>query len=187
VPNELSEDMIKEDIRTSLRGIQFYIRAMGGTKDSNKNGHKTVFFTVKDPADCHIIKNQWCIALQDSVYRMCPAYFSNQDLKERKKYQAEFSGFDAFHSMIKILEVLSMHNPKNAYRQSNTKVIVEYEQEAELFNACEHAIYFSSYKVVGTPRDYPCWIYSKKLLVKLPVILPTHHELNKKTTPDHDI
>ena len=63
VPNELSEDMIKEDIRTLLRGIQFYIRATGRTKESNKNGHKTVFFTVKDPADCHLIKNQWCIAL----------------------------------------------------------------------------------------------------------------------------
>ena len=87
---------------------------------------------------------------------MCSAYFSDQDLKERKKYQEEFSGFDAFHSMIKILEVLSMHNPKNAYRQFNTKVIVKYEQEAELFNACEYVIYFSSYKVVGTPRDYPC-------------------------------
>jgi len=58
--------------------------------------------------------------------------------------------------MIKILEVLSMHNLKNAYQQSDTKVIVEYAQEAELFNAYEHVIYFSSYKVVDTPRDYPC-------------------------------
>ena len=86
VPNEFSDDMIKEDIRSSLRGIPFYIRATGGTKNSNKSAHKTVFFTVKDPADCHIIKNQWCIALQDKIFRMCPAYFSDQDLKERKRY-----------------------------------------------------------------------------------------------------
>ena len=58
---------------------------------------------------------------------MCPAYFSDQDLKERKKYQAEFTGFDASHSLVKALEVLSMHNPKNAYRQSDTKIIVEFE------------------------------------------------------------
>jgi len=136
VPDELSEDRIKEDIRSALRGIQFYIRATGGIKESNKQGYRTVFFTVKDPADCHLIKNQWCIALQDSIYRMCPAYFSEQDLKDRKKFQAEFSGFDASHSLLKVLEVLSMHNPKNAYQQSDTKVIVEYEQEADLFNAC---------------------------------------------------
>src|SRR6266496_3557273 len=59
VPDELSEDRIKEDIRSALRGIQFYIRATGGIKESNKQGYRTVFFTVKDPADCHLIKNQW--------------------------------------------------------------------------------------------------------------------------------
>src|SRR6266542_5749121 len=75
LPVEFSDDMIKEDIRSSLRGIPFYIRATGGTKASNKIAHKTVFFTVKDPADCHLIKNQWCIALQDKIFRMCPAYF----------------------------------------------------------------------------------------------------------------
>ncbi len=118
---------------------------------------------------------------------MCPAYFSDHELKERKKYQAEFTGFDASHSMIKTLEVLSMHNPKNAYRQSDSKIIVEYEQEADLFNACEHAIYFSSYKVVGTPRDYSCWIYNKKPLVKSPVVLPTHHEPSKNPAPKQEV
>ncbi len=184
VPNDYSDDMIKDDIRSSLRGIQFYIRAAGGTKDSNKKGHKTVFFTVKDPADCHIVKHQWCIALQNSIYRMCPAYFSEHELKERKKYQAEFTGFDASHSMIKALEVLSMHNLKNAYRQSDSKIVVEYDQEADLFNACEHAIYFSSYKVVGTPRDYPCWIFNQKPLVKSPVV---HTHMNMYIQIDYVI
>src|SRR6266542_3894069 len=186
VPVEFSDDMIKEDIRSALRGIPFYIRATGGAKVSNKIAHKTVFFTVKDPADCHIIKNQWCITLQNKIFKMCPAYFSDHDLKERKRYQAEFTGFDASHSMVKVLEVLSMHNPKNAYRQSDTKIIVEYEQEAELFNACEHAIYFSSYKVIGSPRDYPCWIFNKKPLVKSPVVLPVIHETNNKTSINQD-
>ena len=68
-----------------------------------------------------------------------------------------------------------MHNPKNAYRQSDSKIVVEYDQEADLFNACEHVIYFSSYKVVGTPRDYPCWIFNQKPLVKSPVVLPAHN------------
>src|SRR6266542_5054553 len=118
---------------------------------------------------------------------MCPAYFSDQDLKERRKYQVEFSGFNASYSMIKILEVLTMHNPKNAYQQSDTKVIVEYEQEADLFNACEHAVYFNSYKIIGTPRGYPCWIYNKKLLVKPPVEIPQHRTCNAKPTPSQDI
>src|SRR6266496_3656761 len=47
VPNELSEDLIKENIRASLRGIQFYIRASGGIKESNKNGQS--FLQLKIP------------------------------------------------------------------------------------------------------------------------------------------
>src|SRR6266536_3305493 len=84
--------------------------------------------------------------------------------------------------MIKALEVLSMHNPKNAYRQSDSKIVVEYEQEADLFNTCEHAIYFNSYKVVGTPRNYPCWIFNQKPLVKSPVVLPTRNSPSNGTS-----
>ena len=79
-----------------------------------------------------------------------------------------------------------MHNPKNAYQQSDTKVIVEYEQEADLFNACEHAVYFNTYKIIGTPRGYPCWIYNKKPLVKPPVEIPQHHYCNAKPAPSQD-
>ena len=115
VPKTLTEELIKDRIRSSLNGIPFYIRANGGEKDSKKEGHKTIFFTIKDPHDCHRIKNQWSIELHGAIYRMCPAYFSENDLKERKKYQAEYEGFKGSHTMPKVLEVLLMHNPKNLY------------------------------------------------------------------------
>jgi len=53
VPKELKEELLKEDIRRSFRGILFYVWATNGQKDSNKEGHKTVFFTIKDLQDCH--------------------------------------------------------------------------------------------------------------------------------------
>jgi len=49
--------------------------------------------------------------------------------------------------MTKVIEVLSMHNLMNAYHQSDSKVIVEHESEADLFDACEHAIFFGQFKI----------------------------------------
>ena len=143
----MKEEFLKEEIRQSLKGIPFYIRDQGGEKASNKEGHKTIFFTVKNPHDCHRIKDQWSIELQDSIYRMCPAYFGKKELQEWKKYQAEYTSFESSHSMLKVAKVLLMHNPKNLYYQSDSKIIVEFESEADLFDTCEHAIYFGQFKI----------------------------------------
>ena len=58
VPKDLKEETIKEDLKHSLKGIPFYIRATGGEKNSNKEGYKTIFFMIKNPQDCHRIKNR---------------------------------------------------------------------------------------------------------------------------------
>jgi len=47
-------------------------------------------------------------------------------------------------------------------------------------------VYFNSYKIIGTPRGYPCWIYNKKPLVKPPVEIPQHHYCNAKPAPSQD-
>ncbi len=38
---------------------------------------------------------------------------------------------------------------------------------------------------MGTPRDYPCWIFKRKPLVKSLVVLPARHEPNNKTPLNH--
>ena len=69
-----------------------------------------------------------------------------------------------------------MHNLKNSYHQSDSKVIVEFETEADLFDAYEHAIYFGQFKIQGTPRNYPYWIYNKKPFIKPLIILPFNQD-----------
>lgn len=47
-----------------------------------------------------------------------------------------------------------MHHPKFAFKQSDDKIIVDFDSEATLFNAYEKIYHFGNYIVKGVPRNY---------------------------------
>jgi len=160
VPRDITKAQIEMALRRILNGGQFYIR---NTNFKADKVHKlnNIFITIKEEKDRHRLKNIWSIEIAERIYRICPAHFNTQDLEVRKKYRAEFTGFDSTHLETKALEVTNTYNPKNAFKQSDDKIIVEFEKESDLFNACEKTYYFGKYKIQGTPRGYPCWNKAK--------------------------
>jgi len=63
VLQDVKDSVIKDSIYKLLETFPFYIHIISGRKDSNKEGHKMMFFTVKETQGCHVIKNIWSINL----------------------------------------------------------------------------------------------------------------------------
>ncbi|RGB25913.1 hypothetical protein C1646_771103, partial [Rhizophagus diaphanus] len=76
------------------------------------------------------------------------------DFDEKKKHRGEFIGFGKEHTVAKALEITAPFNPKSAFKQSLNKMIVEFQNEANLFNACDKNYHFSDFNIKGYPLGY---------------------------------
>ena len=178
VPNSILVSTIETSLRRILHARRFHIKQNGIKKRNNT--HNTVFFTSPDPVARNTLKSTWSIEIDGELYRLAPAHFKEKDFAVRKRYQGEFTGFDPLHNLAKAMEVTAPFNPKNSYRQTLDKFVVEFQSEADLFNAVEKTYYFGSYVVKGSPRSYN-WTSNHRKLMKPPVphappvtVDPTH-------------
>ncbi|CAG8623627.1 1811_t:CDS:2 [Rhizophagus irregularis] len=114
----------------------------------------TVYFTVKDEYARQLLKNVWSIDIENYIYHLGPAHFKANDFDERKKHRGEFIGFGKEHTAAKALEITAPFNPKSAFKQSPDKIIVEFQNEADLFNACDKNYHFSDFNIKGYPLGY---------------------------------
>jgi len=102
-----------------------------------------------------MLKLTWSIQIGNSIHRLAPAHFDAVAFNNRKQFTGRFRGFDLSHTASKAMEVLTFHNPKNAYKGSvGGEFFVEFEHEHDLFNACERTKYFNNHKVTGLPSGY---------------------------------
>lgn len=153
LPSKIDKEEIKKGIRSILNGAIFFLKDHVIPSSSNKDTC-IYYFTVKDNAGLNVIKNHWSIEINGNLYRLAPAHFKLEDFQLRKKFRAEFIGFDEEHTATKAIEITAPYGPKNAYKQSSDKIIVEFESEATLFNACEKTYNFGQYTVKGKPCNY---------------------------------
>ena len=152
VPTNIHEDTIKDSIRKITHGAPFYIKKSGIKQRKEKEN--TVFFTVKCPQARSRLKNTWSIEILGRLYKLAPAHYKHQDLEIRKKYRGEFTGFNETHNETKAVEITTPFNPKHAFMQSTDKAIIEFETEADLFNACKRTYFFRNHTVQGSPCGY---------------------------------
>ncbi|POG61924.1 hypothetical protein GLOIN_2v1785965 [Rhizophagus irregularis DAOM 181602=DAOM 197198] len=101
-----------------------------------------------------LLKNVWSIDIENYIYRLGPAHFKASDFDERKKHRGEFIGFGKEHTAAKALEITAPFNPKSAFKQRPDKIIVEFQNEADLFNACDKNYHFSDFNIKGNPLGY---------------------------------
>ncbi len=166
VPRDLNNKAIEQGIRKLLNGKPFFIKQQSFKK--RNESHNTIFFIVRDECARNIVKNSWSI----EIYTDMRQHISLKKTSPRgKKYRTEFEGFDASRIAAKAMEVLVAHNPMNAYKQSPTKIIVEFNKEHDLFNACRNTFNFGKHKIKGIPVDYN-WVY----------INNRHRQLNASST-----
>src|SRR6266498_2419711 len=102
-----------------------------------------------------MLKLTWSIQIGNSIHRLAPAHFDASAFNKRKQFTGRFRGFDLSHTTSKAMEVLTIHNPKNAYKGSvGGEFFVEFEHEHDLFNTCERTKHFNNYKVTGLSSGY---------------------------------
>jgi hypothetical protein len=80
---------------------------------------------------------------------MAPAAATVKDLLARKYYRGEFFGFHPKHNMDKVIELLASHHPKHTFRQTEDKIIVEFKNLGDFYNACNCSIHFSTFITSG--------------------------------------
>ncbi|PKB95764.1 DNase I-like protein [Rhizophagus irregularis] len=144
----------------------------------------TVYFTVKDEYARQLLKNIWSIDIENYIYRLDPAHFKASDFDERKKHRGEFIGFGKEHTVAKALEITAPFNPKSAFKQSPDKIIMEFQNEADLFNACDKNYHFSDFNVKGYPLGYN-WPQRDRTISKLKKsqLDKSNHTPGKSTQP----
>jgi len=167
VPAELAQETIESSIRKLMNGKPFHIRPHNGIKKQNKDDSKvTIFFTAKDEQARNILKQIWSIEIDNNIYRLAPAHYGKDEFEKRKTYTGRFRGFDESHTPSKIMEVLTIHNPMNAYKgHTANEFFAEFEHKHDLFNACEGSIYFGNFKITGLPKGYN-WQERNEFLAK---------------------
>ncbi|PKY60547.1 hypothetical protein RhiirA4_484372 [Rhizophagus irregularis] len=126
----------------------------------------TVYFTVKDEYTRQLLKNIWSIDIENFIYRLGPAHFKTSDFDDRKKHRGEFIGFINKHIAAKAMKITFPFNPKSAFKQSPDKIIVKFQNEADLFNACEKRYHFNDFSVKGYSIGYN-WPQRDKAISKL--------------------
>ncbi|GES80953.1 hypothetical protein GLOIN_2v1485434 [Rhizophagus clarus] len=114
-----------------------------GIKPSKNNtATVTVFITFKDADQCKILRNTWSIEIN-----------KQSDLVLRKKFREIFIRFDELISPSIIHEAYVAQNPKHIFWQSPDKFIIEFESEADLFNACDKMVHFQNYVIKVKPTQ----------------------------------
>ncbi|PKK70185.1 hypothetical protein RhiirC2_780028 [Rhizophagus irregularis] len=78
------------------------------------------------------------------------------DFDKRKKHKDEFISFGKEHTAAKVLEITAPFNPKSAFKQSLDKIIVKFQNKADLFNACDKNYHISDFNVKEYPLGYNC-------------------------------
>ncbi|GET04719.1 hypothetical protein GLOIN_2v1785965 [Rhizophagus clarus] len=152
----------------------------------NNQGAVTVFVTIKDTDIRKLLKHTWSIEINNHYYRFAPVHCSDLDLSPRKQFRGEFVGFDEHIASTIVHEAYVAQNPKHIFRQSNDKFIIEFENKADLFNACDKTVHFRDYVIKGSPCNYAInWIDRKARIAKwLPEIKPQEN-IVKLTQDDH--
>ncbi|POG58665.1 hypothetical protein GLOIN_2v1820860 [Rhizophagus irregularis DAOM 181602=DAOM 197198] len=145
VPNNTDKNAIESSIRSLLHGCPFFITDKSYKYRSETT--MTVYFTVKDEYARQLLKNVWSIDIENYIYRLGPAHFKTSDFDDKKKHRGEFIGFSDEHTAAKAMEMTSPFNLKSAFKQSPDKIIVEFQNEADLFNACEKRYHFNDFSV----------------------------------------
>ncbi|CAB5196260.1 unnamed protein product [Rhizophagus irregularis] len=164
IPNNIDRTSIESSIRRLLHGSPFFITDKSFKYRSENT--MTVYFTVKDEYARQLLKNVWSIDIENYIYRLGPAHFKASDFDERKKHRGEFIGFGKEHTAAKALEITAPFNPKSAFKQSPDKIIVEFQNEADLFNACDKNYHFSDFNIKGYPLGYN-WPQRDRAISKL--------------------
>ncbi|CAB4480688.1 unnamed protein product [Rhizophagus irregularis] len=152
VSNNIDRTSIESSIRRLLHSSPFFITDKCFKYRSENT--MTVYFTVKDEYARQLLKNVWSIDIENYIYHLGPAHFKANDFDERKKHRGEFIGFGKEHTAAKALEITAPFNPKSAFKQSPDKIIVEFQNEADLFNACDKNYHFSDFNIKGYPLGY---------------------------------
>ena len=89
----------------------------------------------------NLLKDIWSINIVNFIHRLAPAHFDANDFNKRKAFQGEFTGFLDEDTAAKTLEVLTFYDPRNAFKTSLDKIIVEFKTEQNLFDACTNKFY----------------------------------------------
>ncbi|CAB4402518.1 unnamed protein product [Rhizophagus irregularis] len=183
VPNNTDKNAIESSIRRLLHGCPFFITDKSYKYRSETT--MTVYFTVKDEYARQLLKNVWSIDIENYIYRLGPAHFKTSDFDDRKKYRGEFIGFSDEHTAAKAMELTSPFNPKSAFKQSPDKIIVEFQNEADLFNACEKRYHFNDFSVKDYPIGYN-WPQRDQAISKLKKAqnVNIHHQTCNQSTSD---
>ncbi|CAB5368599.1 unnamed protein product [Rhizophagus irregularis] len=182
VPNNIDRTSIESSIRHLLHGSPFFITDKCFKYRSENT--MTVYFTVKDEYARQLLKNVWSIDIENYIYRLGPAHFKANDFDERKKHRGEFIGFGKEHTVAKALEITAPFNPKSAFKQSLNKIIVEFQNEVDLFNACDKNYHFSDFNIKGYPLGYN-WPQRDRAISKLKKLQfdKSNHTPDKSTQP----
>ncbi|GBC34116.1 hypothetical protein GLOIN_2v1476568 [Rhizophagus irregularis DAOM 181602=DAOM 197198] len=145
----------------------------------------TVYFTVKDEYARQLLKNVWSIDIENYIYRLGLAHFKTSDFDDRKKHRREFIGFSDEHTAAKVMKMTSPFNPKSAFKQSPDKIIIKFQNEADLFNACEKRYHFNDFSVKGYPIGYN-WPQRDQAISKLKKSqnVNIHHQTCNQSTSD---
>ncbi|GET65916.1 hypothetical protein GLOIN_2v1820860 [Rhizophagus irregularis DAOM 181602=DAOM 197198] len=183
VPNNTDKNAIESSIRSLLHGCPFFITDKSYKYRSETT--MTVYFTVKDEYARQLLKNVWSIDIENYIYRLGPAHFKTSDFDDKKKHRGEFIGFSDEHTAAKAMEMTSPFNLKSAFKQSPDKIIVEFQNEADLFNACEKRYHFNDFSVKGYPIGYN-WPQRDQAISKLKKAqnVNIHHQTCNLSTSD---
>ncbi|GES77647.1 hypothetical protein GLOIN_2v1785965 [Rhizophagus clarus] len=113
-------------------------------------------------------------------------FIKKSDLSPRKQFRGEFVGFDEHITLTIVHEAYVAQNLKHIFRQSNDKFIIEYENEADLFNACDKTMHFRDYVINGSPCNYAInWIDCKARIAKRLPETKSQENIIKLTQDDH--
>ncbi|GET03974.1 hypothetical protein GLOIN_2v1485434 [Rhizophagus clarus] len=81
-----------------------------------------------DSNTCKLIKDIWSISLDNTLYRLAPANYSDTDMINRKKFSGEFVGFNNDILLAAVQDAYVAQNPKH--------------------------VHFNNYHITGSPCNY---------------------------------
>ncbi|GBB90332.1 hypothetical protein RclHR1_17250005 [Rhizophagus clarus] len=133
----------------------------------------TIFITFKDLVTCKLVKDIWSISLDDTLYRLVPANYSDTNMINRKKFSGKFIGFNNDISPAAVQDAYVTQNSKHVYQQSPNKFIIEFSLEHDLFNTCAMKVHFNNYHITGFSCNYEVnWQRRNNKLAKIvPLII----------------
>jgi len=97
------------------------------------------------------------MVINNSFYRIIPAFYKRSDVEKRNQWVAKFKGFDKNENKTHIINMFEPQGEKNFYWQTDNdnddNLYVKFKRESDLISATNRFIYYKHIKAYGISRS----------------------------------